>query len=184
MRIPYTVERRADTGVNNPTMGIWLFLASEVMLFGGLFSAYAFLRVAALNWPHGREVLSIAVGGTNTVVLLAATLAVRRARRAPGWLWAGTLAALVFIGIKGLEWHGEIARGQVPAGSTFLATYFTLTGVHAAHVIAGAIANVWAATGERRVGPEMTATRIHALFLYWAFVDVVWIAIFVMMYVL
>ena len=50
--IPYTVERRVDTGVTNVTMGVWLFLASEVMLFGALFSAYALLRVSAAAWPH------------------------------------------------------------------------------------------------------------------------------------
>ena len=51
MMIPYTVDRRADTGVSNVRMGIWLFLASEVMLFGALFSAYALLRVSSSNWP-------------------------------------------------------------------------------------------------------------------------------------
>ena len=68
--IPYTIERRADTGVNNVTLGIWLFLASEVMLFGALFSAYALLRVSAPIWPRGREVLSLRFGAANTVVLL------------------------------------------------------------------------------------------------------------------
>ena len=65
--IPYTVERRADTGVTNVTMGIWLFLASEVMLFGALFSSYALLRTAAPAWPHGREVLNLQLGLANTV---------------------------------------------------------------------------------------------------------------------
>src|SRR5204863_7409154 len=55
MEIPYTVEPRADTGLYNATVGIWLFLASEVMLFGALFSSYIVLRVGAMgeNWPHG-----------------------------------------------------------------------------------------------------------------------------------
>ena len=68
--IPYTVERRADTGVTNVTMGIWLFLASEVMLFGALFSAYALLRVSAPAWPVGpRRARACRMGATNTLVL-------------------------------------------------------------------------------------------------------------------
>jgi cytochrome c oxidase subunit 3 len=66
--IPYTVERRVDTGVTNVTLGVWLFLASEVMLFGALFSAYALLRVSAVAWPHGRDVLSVDAGFINTAV--------------------------------------------------------------------------------------------------------------------
>ena len=85
--IPYTIERRADTGVTNVTLGIWLFLASEVMLFGALFSAYALLRVSAPIWPRGRDVLSVPLGAANTVVLLdrdGAGLARAGARRARG----------------------------------------------------------------------------------------------------
>ena len=57
--IPYTVDRRADTGVTNVTMGIWLFLASEAMLFGALFSSYALIRTAAASWPSGREIFNL-----------------------------------------------------------------------------------------------------------------------------
>ena len=80
--IPYTIERRADTGVTNVTLGIWLFLASEVMLFGALFSSYALLRASAAAWPSGRDVLSLPLGGANTVVLIAHDGAIWRARRA------------------------------------------------------------------------------------------------------
>ena len=92
MIIPYTIERRADTGVTTSRSGIWLFLASEVMLFGALFSAYALLRVSAPAWPSGRDVLSLPLGATNTVILLAmtdvglASAIGRRARRRDGSL--------------------------------------------------------------------------------------------------
>ena len=184
MQIPHAIEPREDTGVTNTQMGIWLFLASEVMLFGGLFSAYAFVRSAAPHWPRGSEALSVSMGAINTALLIAATWSVWRARRAPSWLWVASLAALVFVGVKAFEWRGEVAQGLLPSTSTFFAMYFTLTGVHAAHVIGGVIANVWAATGLARVGREMTASRTSALALYWTFVDVVWLAIFVLMYLL
>jgi heme/copper-type cytochrome/quinol oxidase subunit 3 len=184
MQMPHAIQPRADTGVTNTQMGIWLFLASEVMLFGGLFSAYAFVRAAAPHWPHGPATLQTGVGLLNTILLLAGTACVWRARRAPAWLWGSTLASVAFVVVKALEWRGEIALGLLPSTNTFFAMYFTLTGVHAAHVIGGILANIWAATGLRRVGAEMTTSRTSALALYWTFVDTVWIAIFVLMYLL
>jgi heme/copper-type cytochrome/quinol oxidase subunit 3 len=185
--IPYTTEPRADTRVTNVTMGIWLFLSSEVMLFGALFSAYALLRVGAATWPSGRDVLDVAMGSANTVVLVLMTAAAWRARgrSAAGvraLLVASTGFALVFLGLKGLEYHDEISRGLVPAASTFLAMYFTLTGLHALHVIGGLAANLWILAGAGRVPEALTAGRVHAVTLYWAFVDVVWLVIFGLMY--
>jgi heme/copper-type cytochrome/quinol oxidase subunit 3 len=185
--IPYTVERRVDTGVTNVTMGVWLFLASEVMLFGALFSAYALLRVSAVTWPHGRDVLSVAAGLINTVLLLASTLLVWRGRAgdfrsAARRLVESSLLAVLFVAVKGHEYRDELARGLVPATNTFLAMYFTLTGLHALHVIGGTIANLWAVWGSRRVGQAVTAGRIHALSLYWAFVDAVWLVILALVY--
>src|SRR5437660_7402061 len=76
MEIPYTVTARPDTGLWNAKVGIWLFLASEVMLFGGLFSAYVFLRLDAApgEWPHG--LLNVPVGTMNTAVLIASPVTV------------------------------------------------------------------------------------------------------------
>ena len=185
--IPYTIERRADTGVNNVTLGIWLFIASEVMLFGALFSSYTLLRVSAPIWPHGFDVLSLWFGVANTVVLSIMTALILRARSvasdaARRLLVAGSGLALLFLVIKGVEWRGEIGDGLVPSVNTFLAMYFTLTGLHAVHVLAGLVANAWALAGAARVGEAMTAGRIRSLALYWAFVDVVWLVIFLLFY--
>jgi len=185
--IPYTTEPRADTGVSNVTMGIWLFLASEVMLFGALFSSYSLLRISAPDWPSGREVLSLTFGLLNTMTLVLATLFVLRARSSSGTrlrvsLGISIVFAAVFLVTKGMEYRQELAAGLVPSTSTFLATYFTLTGLHAAHVVAGIFANVWAATGLDRVGDRMTAGRVRAVALYWLFVDLVWLIILVLLY--
>jgi heme/copper-type cytochrome/quinol oxidase subunit 3 len=185
--IPYTTTARADTGVSNVTLGIWLFLASEVMLFGALFSSYALLRVAAPAWPSGRDVLDLPLGVTNTAVLALMTGVIWRARSA-SWPTArrlmliGCALAVLFLAIKSVEYSGEIRRGLVPSVNTFLATYFTLTGLHALHVSGGLAANLWALGGVRRVGMDMTIGRLRALALYWAFVDVVWMIIFVLFY--
>ena len=185
--IPYTVEARADTGVTNVTLGIWLFVASEIMLFGALFSSYALLRISAPIWPHGRDVLNLWFGVANTILLSVMTAVVLRARAMPlaaarRMLAAGSLLALMFLVIKSLEWRGEIAEGLVPSVNTFFATYFTLTGLHAAHVIGGLVANAWALTGASRVGEAMTMGRVRAVALYWAFVDIVWLMLFTLFY--
>src|ERR1700726_2157616 len=72
MEIPYTVTARPDTGLWNAKVGIWLFLASEVMLFGGLFSAYVFLRLGSNDWPHG--LLNVPIGTINTGVLITSSI--------------------------------------------------------------------------------------------------------------
>jgi cytochrome c oxidase subunit 3 len=185
--IPYTAERRADTGVSNVTLGIWLFLASEVMLFGALFSSYALLRVAAPDWPSGREALDLWSGARNTVILFVSTAFIWRAQsRSSGTarsaLLVGIAGALLFLVSKGWEWRPEIAAGLLPSTSTFWAMYYTLTGLHAAHVAGGLVANVWVLAGARSAGQAMTAGRMHALALYWGFVDVVWLVIFGAMY--
>ena len=70
----------------------------------------------------------------------------------------------------------------MPSTNIFLALYFTLTGFHALHVIGGIVANVWAATGLRRVGEAMTAGRVQAIAMYWVFVDAIWLVIFLLFY--
>jgi heme/copper-type cytochrome/quinol oxidase subunit 3 len=74
MNIPYTVEERPDTGLTNGKLGIWLFLASEVMLFGALFSSYVLLRVSAPVWPHGSRILNVPLATLNTVVLISSSV--------------------------------------------------------------------------------------------------------------
>ena len=109
MDIPYTVKPRPDTGLFNAKVGIWLFLASEVMLFGGLFSSYIFLRVGADNaaWPHG--LLNIPIGTFNTAVLITSSVTVVLAwaalkmgnfKKFRAYQAVTILCALGFLGIK------------------------------------------------------------------------------------
>ena len=74
MEIPYTVRPRPDTGLTNGKIGIWLFLASEVMLFGALFASYIMLRVGATEWPHGSHYLNIPLAALNTVNLITSSI--------------------------------------------------------------------------------------------------------------
>jgi heme/copper-type cytochrome/quinol oxidase subunit 3 len=183
--IPYTIDRREDTGVTNVALGVWLFIASEVMLFGALFSAYALLRTSASMWPAGRDVLNVTIGGANTIVLMAMTTLIWRARSATragrGLIVTGTLAAALFLALKAVEYRGELAAGIRPAASTFLAMYFTLTGLHAIHVVLGIAANLWVLAGWTSAAP-LTPGRVRSIAIYWAFVDVVWMIMFALLY--
>jgi len=283
MDIPYTTEARPDTGLYNAKVGIWLFLASEVMLFGALFSSYILLRVGALpgDWPHG--LLNIPIGTFNTAVLITSSVTVVLS-------WAALkmgnfakyrkiqfvtlLCALGFIGIKTYEYnekfsHYEVwksngervtghiegagkfwtlqtlaakeldsitihadefhysvpAREQahikkerkahaaeeggdpahhgatltiptsdiqrlsafVPSHSTYFAVYFTLTFLHAMHVLGGAIVigYLWGPGAKMyRTNPEQYINRIEVSGLFWHFVDLVWIFLFPVLYLL
>jgi heme/copper-type cytochrome/quinol oxidase subunit 3 len=194
--IPYTVDRRPDTGVNNVMLGTWLFLASEVMLFGGLFSAYILLRSGALSWPEGASLSSVPLGALNTVLLLGSSALMSLARRAAAagnpqrarrLLWATALLALVFLGVKSFEYAAKIELGLYPSASTYLAVYYLLTSVHAVHVFGGlAVIGYFAAAGTWSTGGSLPrfVNRLSSLALYWHFVDIVWICLFVMLYLL
>jgi cytochrome c oxidase subunit I len=178
---------RHDTNVDSVTLGFWLFIASEVMLFGALFSSYTLLRVSAANWPAAGSVLNSGLGWTNTGLLMVLTIVAVRAGRArpaqsSSLLLIVTALAMVFLTIKGLEYRAEWSLGQVPATSTFMAMYYTLTGLHALHVVGGILANLWVMTGTRSVSEVVTAGRLKALSRYWVLVDLVWLVIFVGMY--
>jgi heme/copper-type cytochrome/quinol oxidase subunit 3 len=117
MEIPYEVTARPDTGLYNAKLGIWLFLASEVMLFGGLFSAYVFLRIGSDPgyWPHG--LLNVPVGTMNTVILILssvtvvlawAALKMRRWTQYVIYMSFTILCGFVFLGVKlGIEWPAK-----------------------------------------------------------------------------
>jgi len=122
MDIPYTTKPRPDTGLYNAKVGIWLFLASEVMLFGALFSAYILLRVGSLpeNWPHG--LLNIPIGTVNTVVLIVssvtvvmawASLKMKKFGRFKVFQACTVICGLAFLGIKSFEYHSKFEHYEV-----------------------------------------------------------------------
>ena len=114
MEIPYTVEERPDTGLYNAKVGIWLFLASEVMLFGGLFASYIVLRVGGFEWPHGREYLNIPIGTFNTAVLIVssvtivmswASLKMKNFKNFKFYMALTLLCGLTFLLVKSYEYN-------------------------------------------------------------------------------
>lgn len=292
MDIPFTSKPRPDTGLYNAKVGIWLFLASEVMLFGALFSSYVMLRIGADpgRWVEG--VLDIPMGTVNTVVLIFSSLAVLQAwaslkmqniGRFKLWMGLTILCAGGFMVIKSFEYtskfkhyevwfkdasrpsvtghiegdpwfwstetldeqgievlkfhpdsaheeadhqgeqghadsgevlyaaseehvddgsHGEEDHGHtldiprdeilrlsafVPAHSTYFAIYFTMTGLHALHVVGGALVLAYfllPGIGMWKTDPTRFTNRVEVGGLFWHFVDLVWIFLFPILYLL
>ncbi|MEO7934463.1 MAG: heme-copper oxidase subunit III [Chthoniobacterales bacterium] len=284
MEIPYTVSARPDTGLYSGKIGIWLFLASEVMLFGGLFSAYLFLRMGAEPgmWPHG--LLNVPVGTANTFILIAssvtvvmswAALKMRKFNQYRLWMALTIILGTVFLVIKlGYEYpqkfehfgayikpealakyddylgnnylagknlpprseitghlHEETAteykimvdavnadptnpkndyptfiqqprsekevtveKADVrwatvfsPKHSSFFAIYFTITGLHALHIVGGLVVFLYflgPGAALYKTNPEYLTNRVECAGLFWHFVDLVWIFAFPLFYLL
>jgi len=194
MEIPYTSKARPDTGLINAKLGIWLFLASEVMLFGALFSSYILLRVGAVEWPH--HVLDVPLATVNTAVLITssitmvmswASLMMKEFKKYKIYMGATILLGFVFLTIKYFEYSHHFAIGEIPSKSTFFAIYFTMTGLHMLHVIGGMIVNsyFWGPGSKMwKTEPERFTNRIEVAGLYWHFVDLVWIFLFPVLYLL
>ena len=194
MNIPYVVEERPDSGLTNGKLGVWLFLASEVMLFGALFSTYIILRTGAVDWPHGE--LNVWLGMANTFILIGssvtmvmawASLKMHDFGKHRLYLTLTFVLAAVFLVNKYFEYSDHLSRGEGPWHSTFLAIYFTLTGLHGLHIIGGIIVMLYLllpGAGLWAKNPDQFTNRVENTGLYWHFVDLVWIFLFPVLYLL
>ncbi len=186
-------------------LGMWIFLVTEVMFFGGLFTAYTVYRSlyhAALN--AASQHLDLRLGGINTMVLITSSftmaMAVRSAQTGRRWAQVGLLAAtmllgLAFLGIKAVEYGHKVEQGLVPgpgfrfdgpeAGHAriFFALYFVMTALHALHMVVGVGVLAWL-LGPASRGRFSAAYHdpVECAGLYWHFVDVVWIFLFPLLY--
>jgi cytochrome c oxidase subunit 3 len=202
---------------NAASLGMWLFLVTEIMFFGGLFCAYLVYRVAHFNaFAAASQQLSIGLGALNTAVLLVSSLtvvlAVNAAQRGKRnqlviYLVITVLLGLTFLGVKGVEYAEKFEKHHVPGASfsftesfddngkhipvnpkeaeLFFSLYFAMTGMHALHMLIGAgllIFFMWKAWNntysKQFYGP------IEIMGLYWHFVDIVWIFLFPMLYLI
>jgi heme/copper-type cytochrome/quinol oxidase subunit 3 len=196
LEIPYASQPRPDTGVSNATLGMWLFIASEVMLFGSLFSSYALLRIGAAAWPDQQATLLVTRAALNTVVLVLSSVAIvvsaSALRRNDGARFRVAMLlsialGMLFLIVKGTEYATELNAGLRPATGNFLGLYFTMTGLHALHVLGGLAVNAWLWRQSRtmwRDEPVRFASRVRTAALYWNFIDVIWLAMFVTLYLL
>ena len=203
--IPYMVKPHPVTGIPNGKFGIWLFLASEVMLFGALFSSYVLIRTGAPAWPPiepgeayklSSEVLNVPLATLNTAVLITSSITMVLAwasckmgnlSRFKLWMGATVLLAFVFLVVKYFEYEHKFALGHTPSHDNFYAIYFTMTGLHGLHIVGGIIVNSYLLTAGSKLwktDPEHFTNRVENAGLYWHFVDLVWIFLFPSLYLL
>jgi cytochrome c oxidase subunit 3 len=187
------------------TLGMWLFLAQEVMFFGGLFMAYILYRHSYPGaFTAASRLLDVRVGAFNTVVLISSSLTMALAvhaaakgdrRRVALFVTLTLLLGFVFLGVKAYEYHHKWVEQKIPGvrfawegpdvrhAQIFFLLYFAMTGMHALHMVVGAgimiLLLVWNARG--RFTAEYSAP-VEVSGLYWHFVDIVWIYLFPLLY--
>jgi cytochrome c oxidase subunit 3 len=195
------------------TLGIWVFLVTEIMFFGGLFASYTIYRsFYPAAFEAGSRALNVRLGATNTMVLLSSSftmaMAVRSAQTAQRkalmlFLVLTMLLGVLFLGIKGVEYHGEWVDRVVPSlnfapqgellqrftaggigrAELFMCFYFFMTGVHALHMIIGlSLLLVLLLRARRGAFSSQYYAPVEVTGLYWHFVDIIWIFLFPLLY--
>jgi cytochrome c oxidase subunit 3 len=190
------------------SFGMWVFLATEVMFFGGLFTAYILYRNFYLSaFETGSRLLNVKIGAANTAVLLCSSLTMALGVRAAQlgkkkllitFLVLTLLLGLTFIGVKlGLEWRHDYLEGFAPGVNwtfhgtdsrhleLFFCFYFFLTGIHALHMVIGAgiLTVLIIMAGRGRFSPQRY-NPVEVSGLYWHFVDIVWIFLYPLLYLI
>jgi cytochrome c oxidase subunit 3 len=197
----------ADQQREAATLGMWAFLVTEILFFGGLFTAYAVYRWTYPEaFAEASHHLDILLGGVNTAVLIASSLtmamavhAAQTSRRA-GQVWFLVLTivlGLTFIVIKGFEYHHKYVEHLVPGpgfhfegpfarpAQLFFSLYFAMTGMHALHMVVGVGLLAWLLDQARRGRfSALYYSPVENIGLYWHFVDIIWIFLFPLLYLL
>jgi len=182
------------TGLNHRKLLMWVFLGSDCLFFGALIATYMVYRGQSLTGPYPIDIINVPVTTISTFVLLMSSFAMVQALAAThaddkrgivGWLVATAVLGAIFIGFQVVEFNTFKNEGLTLGGNLFGATFLTLTGFHGAHVTLGIIWLVAMAivANKGRVGPK-SALDIELLGLYWHFVDIVWIVIFTLLYLI
>lgn len=199
-----SMEQEHESG----KQGVWLFMATELMMFGGLFAAYSIYRAKFPEaWVEGGSLLDWKLGAFNTLVLLFSSFTCAQAvtntmkgdqRKAFFNIVATTACALIFMIVKYFEYSGKIHHGlfpglgvwnpeavQIPETKLFLVLYFVMTGLHGIHILVGIGLMAWLM--KRLKNEEFSKdyyTAVEGVGLYWHIVDIIWIFLFPLMYLI
>ena len=182
------------TGLNTWKVGFWTFMGSETLFFGTLISTYMVYKGQSVEGPFPDELLSIPVTTVSTFVLLMSSLAVvlalgflQQGKRKLALFWTMMIIVLgaTFLGFQAFEFTHFYHEGLTLQTNLFGSTFFVLTGFHGAHVTIGVIwlLMLWVDMLRGRLLPE-NSLRLEIAGLYWHFVDIVWIVIFTLIYLI
>jgi heme/copper-type cytochrome/quinol oxidase subunit 3 len=187
-------EHQTTTGLPSTKLAMWLFLSSECLLFGALITTYVLYRGASLNGPYPADVFDIPYTSVSSFVLLASSLTMvlshasaerRDFPRMRVWLLATAFLGLTFVGGQVYEFTAFYREGLAIDTNLFGTTFFVLTGFHGVHVTVGILmllSLVGMSWSDRL--PDDQAFPVEMVGLYWHFVDIVWIVIFTVVYLI
>lgn len=195
-----------DQQYESSIFGMWVFLVTEIMFFGGLFTAYLFYRVQYVEaFQHASHHLDIVLGAFNTVVLIGSSLTmamavhsakVNKSTMIAFWIVATMVLGGIFLGVKAYEYTHKWHEGLFPANfflaapdaaqqRIFFSLYFAMTGLHATHMVIGMAIMVFIIRMAMRGDfTEHWYTPVEIMGLYWHFVDLVWIFLFPLLYLI
>jgi heme/copper-type cytochrome/quinol oxidase subunit 3 len=181
--------------VGDKKLGMWVFLASEVMFFTGLIGSYIILRWgASSSWPQPGEVLNVPVTAGNTFLLICSSVAMVKAFAAIEegnqkglrlWLLATIIMGASFVGVQAYEYTELVHHGFTPAAGLYGSTFYAMTGFHGFHVSMGVLCMTWV-LGKAMRGhyTQENHQGVEVIGLYWHFVDLVWIILFTIVYLI
>jgi len=190
-------------------MAMWLLICGEIVIFSGGLASYLIYRVRFPELGNVTDILNIWLGGINSIILLVSSFTAVSAHAAANrkdagkmamYTWLTVLLGLVFVGIKAFEWSGKLGHGLTISpgiftqgaetvdwpdilghGVSYFSYYFFLTGLHLLHVVVGAIALTISMLRVKSSGKNWQWVEMSAL--YWCFVDIVWIFLFPLLYI-
>jgi heme/copper-type cytochrome/quinol oxidase subunit 3 len=188
-------DREIGAGVYNEKVGMWVFLASEVMFFTALIGTYIILRFSRPEaWAAPGVVLNVPVTAVNTFLLICSSVTMVKAFAAAQdgdqaklrlWLVATTLIGASFVGVQAYEYTELVHKGFVPGEGLYGSTFYTMTGFHGFHVTMGVICLLYVTLKAFRGKYTATDHRgVEVIGLYWHFVDLVWIILFTIVYLI
>ena len=185
-----------DSGppVDRAKFAIWLFLGTEVMFFTGLIGTYIVLRTGSATWPNPDERLAVGITAFNTFILITSSWLMVRALQAIqkgdrrgliAWLGATILGGSIFVGVQVYEYLVLFQEGSTPNVDIFWSTFYAMTGFHGFHVFVGVIWLLCAWVGAcRGAFTKENYLRLELAGLYWHFVDLVWVLLFTIVYLM
>ena len=192
--VAHTPELDTTTGLDHRKMIMWAFLGSECLFFGTLISTYLVYRNKSIVGPYPDEIVNVPVTSVSTFVLLMSSFMMVMALSAIRngdekgfrvWVLGTALLGGTFLGFQVFEFREFWLEGLTPRTNLFGSTFFTLTGFHGAHVTVGVI---WLVSlfGQSALGDlkQEHSLRVELAGLYWHFVDIVWIVIFTLLYLI
>lgn len=192
-QLPHEPEKATLEG-RNKVLAFWLFLGGETVLFGTLFSAFLALRHQVLDGPTEQELFSLPLVAAATFILLTSSLTsvfaiqamhANRVKSMINWLIITVILGLGFLGLEIYEFYHYVNEGHGFTTSAFSSSFYTLVGFHGAHVAFGVLwISILIAQVSKRGLNVVTAPKIYVAGMYWHFIDVVWVFIFTVVYLM